>query len=139
MRNEGSTAEFIGAEKQCRSAELRNARAGQRVARVVNRCKSAFGSRIFPAGTPLIFSLLENAQKTRLSIGPKFASSPLADSPPLPVYSHAFPEAGQEAVSESVMKVRASIKRICENCKIVRRQGTVYVVCSNPRHKQRQG
>ena len=37
------------------------------------------------------------------------------------------------------MKVRASVKRICENCKIVRRQGTVYVVCSNPRHKQRQG
>ena len=37
------------------------------------------------------------------------------------------------------MKVRASVKRICENCKIVRRQGVVYVVCSNPRHKQRQG
>ena len=36
------------------------------------------------------------------------------------------------------MKVRASVKRICENCKIVRRQGTVYVVCSNPRHKQRR-
>ena len=37
------------------------------------------------------------------------------------------------------MKVRASIKRICENCKIVRRKGRVYVVCTNPRHKQRQG
>ena len=37
------------------------------------------------------------------------------------------------------MKVRASIKRICESCKIVRRRGVVYVVCSNPRHKQRQG
>jgi len=37
------------------------------------------------------------------------------------------------------MKVRASIRRICEKCKIVRRQGTVYVVCDNPRHKQRQG
>jgi large subunit ribosomal protein L36 len=37
------------------------------------------------------------------------------------------------------MKVRASVKRICENCKIVRRRGVVYVVCSNPRHKQRQG
>ena len=40
---------------------------------------------------------------------------------------------------EPAMKVRASIKRICENCKIVRRRGVVYVVCSNPRHKQRQG
>jgi large subunit ribosomal protein L36 len=37
------------------------------------------------------------------------------------------------------MKVRASVKRICESCKIVRRRGVVYVVCSNPRHKQRQG
>ena len=38
-----------------------------------------------------------------------------------------------------LMKIRASIKRICESCKIVRRRGVVYVVCSNPRHKQRQG
>ncbi|MEX0820416.1 MAG: 50S ribosomal protein L36 [Pirellulaceae bacterium] len=38
------------------------------------------------------------------------------------------------------MKVRASVKRVCENCKIVRRKGRVYVVCStNARHKQRQG
>jgi len=38
------------------------------------------------------------------------------------------------------MKVRASVKRICESCKIVRRRGVVFVVCkSDPRHKQRQG
>ncbi|MBC19161.1 MAG: 50S ribosomal protein L36 [Planctomycetaceae bacterium] len=37
------------------------------------------------------------------------------------------------------MKVRASVKRICENCKVVRRRGVVFVVCKNPRHKQRQG
>lgn len=37
------------------------------------------------------------------------------------------------------MKVRASVKRICEKCKIVRRRGTIFVVCDNPRHKQRQG
>ena len=38
------------------------------------------------------------------------------------------------------MKVRSSVKRICENCKIVRRKGRIYVICaSNPRHKQRQG
>src|SRR5262249_29167921 len=37
------------------------------------------------------------------------------------------------------MKVRASVKRICENCKLVRRRGKLYVICSNPRHKQRQG
>src|SRR5271157_2960118 len=38
----------------------------------------------------------------------------------------------------SAMKVRSSVKRICENCKIVRRAGKVYVICTNPRHKQRQ-
>lgn len=37
------------------------------------------------------------------------------------------------------MKVRSSVRRICENCKIVRRRRVVHVVCSNPRHKQRQG
>ena len=37
------------------------------------------------------------------------------------------------------MKVRSSVKRICENCKLIRRQGKLLVICSNPRHKQRQG
>ncbi|HUU30487.1 MAG TPA: 50S ribosomal protein L36 [Phycisphaerae bacterium] len=36
------------------------------------------------------------------------------------------------------MKVRTSVKRICENCKVVRRSGVVRVICTNPRHKQRQ-
>jgi large subunit ribosomal protein L36 len=36
------------------------------------------------------------------------------------------------------MKVRTSVKRICENCKVVRRAGVVRVICTNPRHKQRQ-
>ncbi|MEA3355393.1 MAG: 50S ribosomal protein L36 [Patescibacteria group bacterium] len=37
------------------------------------------------------------------------------------------------------MKVQSSVKKRCINCKIVRRKGTVYVICKNPRHKQRQG
>jgi large subunit ribosomal protein L36 len=37
------------------------------------------------------------------------------------------------------MKVMASVRKICRNCKIVRRRGVVRVICSNPRHKQRQG
>ena len=37
------------------------------------------------------------------------------------------------------MKVRASVKKVCENCKVIRRKGTVRVICkANPRHKQRQ-
>lgn len=37
------------------------------------------------------------------------------------------------------MKVRSSVTRICEKCKIVRRKGVVRVICSEPKHKQRQG
>jgi large subunit ribosomal protein L36 len=37
------------------------------------------------------------------------------------------------------MKVRASVKRLCESCRVIRRKGIVRIVCSNPRHKQRQG
>ncbi|MFN2308182.1 MAG: 50S ribosomal protein L36 [Gammaproteobacteria bacterium] len=37
------------------------------------------------------------------------------------------------------MKVRASVKKICRNCKIVRRKGVVRVICADGRHKQRQG
>lgn len=37
------------------------------------------------------------------------------------------------------MKVQASVKKVCRNCKIVRRKGRVMVICSEARHKQRQG
>ncbi|MCH2103556.1 MAG: 50S ribosomal protein L36 [Planctomycetes bacterium] len=38
------------------------------------------------------------------------------------------------------MKVRSSVRRLCLNCKIVRRRGVLRVICSaDPRHKQRQG
>ncbi|PIQ75070.1 MAG: 50S ribosomal protein L36 [Candidatus Portnoybacteria bacterium CG_4_8_14_3_um_filter_40_10] len=37
------------------------------------------------------------------------------------------------------MKVRASVKKFCAKCKIVHRKGRVYVICSNKKHKQRQG
>ena len=39
-----------------------------------------------------------------------------------------------------VMKVRTSVKKICKDCKVVKRQGVIRIVCKkNPRHKQRQG
>jgi len=37
------------------------------------------------------------------------------------------------------MKIRASVKRLCEKCKVVKRQGRVFIICENPKHKQRQG
>ncbi|HEY5601296.1 MAG TPA: 50S ribosomal protein L36 [Patescibacteria group bacterium] len=37
------------------------------------------------------------------------------------------------------MKVQASVKKRCINCKMIKRRGVLYVICENPRHKQRQG
>lgn len=37
------------------------------------------------------------------------------------------------------MKVRPSVKPICEKCKVIKRKGKVMVICENPKHKQRQG
>ncbi|MBI4121355.1 MAG: 50S ribosomal protein L36 [Candidatus Ryanbacteria bacterium] len=37
------------------------------------------------------------------------------------------------------MKVRASVKKICNNCKLVRRNRRFFVICKIPKHKQRQG
>ncbi|MFZ3031563.1 MAG: 50S ribosomal protein L36 [Candidatus Moraniibacteriota bacterium] len=37
------------------------------------------------------------------------------------------------------MKVRASVKKICDQCKIVKRKRILFVICTNPKHKQRQG
>jgi len=37
------------------------------------------------------------------------------------------------------MKVRPSVKPMCERCRVIKRHGRTMVICSNPRHKQRQG
>ena len=37
------------------------------------------------------------------------------------------------------MVIKPSVKKRCEKCKILRRNGRVYVICTNPKHKQRQG
>jgi large subunit ribosomal protein L36 len=41
--------------------------------------------------------------------------------------------------SGEVMKVRASVKKICDKCKVIHRRGVVRVICENAKHKQRQG
>ena len=39
-----------------------------------------------------------------------------------------------------IVKVRTSVKPICEHCKVVKRNGVTRVICKrNPKHKQRQG
>mgnify|MGYP003563159117 CR=1 FL=1 len=37
------------------------------------------------------------------------------------------------------MKVRTSVKPICDKCKVIKRNGIIRIICSNPKHKQRQG
>ena len=37
------------------------------------------------------------------------------------------------------MKVRPSVKPICSKCRVIKRNGKVMVICSDPKHKQRQG
>ncbi|MCS7184321.1 MAG: 50S ribosomal protein L36 [bacterium] len=37
------------------------------------------------------------------------------------------------------MKVRASVRRICGDCRVIRRKRNVYIICKNRRHNQRQG
>ena len=43
------------------------------------------------------------------------------------------------ALGVRAMKVRASVKKMCRNCRVIRRNGSVRVICSEPKHKQRQG
>ncbi len=38
-----------------------------------------------------------------------------------------------------LMKVKASVKPICDKCKVIKRHGKVRIICENPKHKQIQG
>jgi len=40
---------------------------------------------------------------------------------------------------DETVKVKPSVKPICDKCKVIRRHGRVMVICDNLRHKQRQG
>ncbi|MBC7644103.1 MAG: 50S ribosomal protein L36 [Thermoleophilia bacterium] len=37
------------------------------------------------------------------------------------------------------MKVRPSVKPMCDKCRVIRRHGRVLIICKDPNHKQRQG
>ena len=40
---------------------------------------------------------------------------------------------------ELFVKVRSSVKPMCEKCKVIKRKGKIRIICENPKHKQRQG
>jgi len=37
------------------------------------------------------------------------------------------------------MKVRPSVKKMCDKCRVIKRNGKIMVICPNAKHKQRQG
>lgn len=37
------------------------------------------------------------------------------------------------------MKVRPSVKKMCNKCRVIKRHGKIRVICPNAKHKQRQG
>ena len=37
------------------------------------------------------------------------------------------------------MKVRPSVKTMCKDCRVIRREGVLRIIFKNPKHKQRQG
>ena len=37
------------------------------------------------------------------------------------------------------MKVRQSVRKMCDKCRLIKRNGTIRIICKNPKHKQRQG
>jgi large subunit ribosomal protein L36 len=47
--------------------------------------------------------------------------------------------ASEDCGEKEAMKVRASVKKICDKCKVIHRRGVVRVICENTKHKQRQG
>jgi large subunit ribosomal protein L36 len=54
--------------------------------------------------------------------------------------SHYIAQLAQNWSRERRVKVRSSVKPICEHCKVIKRQGVVRIICKrNPKHKQRQG
>ena len=53
---------------------------------------------------------------------------------------HVWPQYGPHLHPEYFVKVRSSVKPICEHCKVVKRDGVTRIICKrNPKHKQRQG
>jgi large subunit ribosomal protein L36 len=50
-------------------------------------------------------------------------------------HKHALPAVGQ--MQTRGMKVRSSVKRMCDGCSVVKRKGRIYIICAkNPKHKQ---
>ena len=87
-------------------------------------------------GHAVLATISGKMRKHYIRIAPATASR----SSSLPMTS---PAAGSpSAIAEEPrfsMKVRPSVKPMCERCRVIKRHGRTMVICTNPRHKQRQG
>lgn len=69
--------------------------------------------------------------RSRTTLLPHAHAHPHHASHALPPTTHSTPSASRG------MKVRASVKVMCDGCSVVRRKGRIYIICSrNPKHKQ---
>ncbi|APA07235.1 predicted protein [Sclerotinia sclerotiorum 1980 UF-70] len=99
----------------------------------------------------MVFPAFARVQNTQLIGSRCFASLQMAKRPTVALMERAKEGlgcglSGKGADQVRGMKVRSSVKKLCEGCKSVRRKGGksgkghVYIICSlNPKHKQRQG
>ena len=93
--------------------------------------------------------LVERTPLSRMRVGHIRPASVLrgwserGESPNIPLaLGRAVFRVASESVERtgSVVKVKASIRRMCNQCQVVRRKGKVRVICkANPKHKQVQG
>ena len=44
-----------------------------------------------------------------------------------------------KTLTNKIMKVRPSVKKMCDKCRVIKRHGKIMVICENAKHKQRQG
>ena len=54
-------------------------------------------------------------------------------------HGNRFSGAQASRKEDYAVKVRSSVKPICEKCKVIKRKGSIRIICENPKHKQRQG
>eukprot|EP00053_Salpingoeca_punica_P010947 m.97789 g.97789 ORF g.97789 m.97789 type:complete len:111 (-) comp15543_c0_seq2:1474-1806(-) len=84
------------------------------------------------------FSLAKASAPSMLSVARVARTSPTSAS--AVATSHALVQpAVATAAPVRTMQVKSSVKKRCPECQFVKRRGRLYVICKNPRHKQRQG
>jgi large subunit ribosomal protein L36 len=93
-------------------------------------------------GSPTATNSLDGRFRARLQAGRTRADRSAGSSHPVQVGEARAGTDGSDARvrdKDDNVKVRPSVKPMCEKCKVIRRHRRVMVICENPRHKQRQG